>query len=115
MTSRPCARRKTSSSSASVVLPAAGGPSMATRSGCVVVADPTSPANRPRRSSRVPCSIVRILAFAGRTALVMGIGSPAAEDGGDGEGRGQAAEEDRGERAEDGRLVVEGDADGGQR
>ena len=57
MTSRPCARRTTASSSASVVLPAAGGPSMATRVGCATVTDPTASARRLSSSSRVPWSM----------------------------------------------------------
>src|ERR1700722_3028748 len=58
MTSRPRVRRSRASSSASVVLPAAGGPSTATRSGCEVVADSIAAASRSRRSPRVPSSMV---------------------------------------------------------
>src|SRR5439155_26911541 len=58
MTSRPCACRTTASSSASVVLPAAGGPSTATRVGCAIVTDPTASARRLSSSTRVPLSNV---------------------------------------------------------
>src|SRR5690348_3572998 len=54
MTSRPCPRRTPASWSASVVLPAAGGPSTATRSGCAVVRDSIASASRPRSALRVP-------------------------------------------------------------
>ena len=50
MTSRPRVRRSRANSSASVVLPAAGGPSTATRSGCEAVTDCQSSQARGRRA-----------------------------------------------------------------
>ena len=54
MTSRPSARRTAASSSASVVFPAAGGPSMPTRVGWSTATRPTAAARWSSSSSRVP-------------------------------------------------------------
>src|SRR5689334_485301 len=57
MTARPRLPSSRASSSASVVLPAAGGPSTATRSGCEVGTDSIASASRSRSSPRVPLSM----------------------------------------------------------
>src|SRR3984957_6347019 len=72
MTSRPRVRRSRASSSASVVLPAAGGPSTATRSGCAVVTDSIAPASRSRSSPRVPVSMASAFHRVDRVAEPVG-------------------------------------------
>ena len=57
MTSRPCARSRAASPSASIVLPAAGGPSTDTRSGCETVTASIDWTSRSIKSSRVPVSM----------------------------------------------------------